>query len=719
MKIAHIYIEHSSLDLDHTFTYLCDGFDVQRGIRVKVPFGSQTLIGFVDHVEDADISAIEKQPFKLKSILEVIDQEPLISEELFQLANFMSKTYIAPAISCFQVMLPAKLKPKSNQYKIKYTAWVAYKETKDDLTLRQKEVLDIMRERGSMLRSAYYKEFKTVGKKLIDLGCMEVVFKEAQAVLQQVAASVFLPLTAEQKQALMHIHDSKDGDVILLHGATGSGKTEVFLQLARQAMQENKQVLLLVPEISLTPQMVKRVKERFGLAVAIYHSALNNQEKYEQYQLVKRHQVSIVVGTRSAVFMPFDNLGYIILDEEHDASYKQENAPRYHCRDIAIERGKYHHAKVILASATPSLESYARAHKKVYRLIEMPTRINQNMPQVHLVEMRKAIRQHENYLLSNTLLDAMHDRLEKHEQIMLLLNRRGYTPILRCMECGYMQMCPHCDVAMAYHKEDNVLKCHTCGYTMKLPNFCPSCGKSSWRYLGMGTQRLEEVVKQKFPHARILRMDADTTTTKNAHEHILTAFQRQEADILVGTQMIAKGLDIEKITLVGIINGDALLNRSDYRSGEATYDLLAQACGRSGRGKYQGEVIIQAYDPTHYAITCAAHHDYKSFFEQEMKYRHLAGYPPYCYLASVMLLHKKEDIVQEDAGYVRTLLPDDLRVLGPVALHKVRDEFRMRIILKGKNVIALNQIVNDVYRKYKETKRSSRMEVDLQPQILD
>lgn len=720
MKIAHIYIEHSVLDLDRTFTYRCDAFHVQRGVRVRVPFAHQTLVGFVDHVEKWEDTYVESLSYELKSILEVIDEDPLINEELFHLAKWMSNTYIAPTISCFQVMLPAKLKPRSNDQKIKQTAWVEFVKEVDGLTKKQQEVLSSFQLIKTMLRATYYDTYKTVGKKLIELGCVNVVLKETTAILQEdVLAPSAFTLTSEQQHAISTIQGCIDEEVILLHGATGSGKTEVFLQIAASALAQGKQVLLLVPEISLTPQMVKRVNMRFGKEVAIYHSGLNNQEKYEQYQLVKHHQVHIVVGTRSAVFMPFDNLGYIILDEEHDASYKQDSAPRYHCRDIAIERSKFHHAKVILASATPSLESYARAHKHVYKRIDMPQRINRSMPKVKLVEMRKAIKNQENYLLSNELLRGIYERLERKEQVILLLNRRGYTPILRCMECGCVQMCPHCDIAMSYHKEERILKCHTCGHQMKLPNACPTCGKSAWRYLGMGTQRLEEVVKEKFPQARVLRMDADTTTKKNAHEHLLTAFQNHEADILLGTQMIAKGLDIEKVTLVGIVNGDALLNRSDYRCAEVTYDLLEQACGRSGRGKYDGEVVIQAYDITHYAITCAAQHDYQSFFQQEMKYRHLAGYPPYKYLASMVFHHKLEDTAMEDALAAREALPQDVRVLGPTMLTKIKDEYRTRIILKGKDPIQLNQLINTIYRKHRQRKRSSRMDIDLQPLLLD
>ena len=391
--------------------------------------------------------------------------------------------------------------------------------------------------------------------------------------------------------------------------------------------------------------------------------------------------------------------------------------PKYHCRDIAIQRGIYHDAKVVLASATPSLETYARAHKGVYQLVSMPNRINDSFPVVKLVEMRKAMRQGEDNLLSNALLDGIYQRLERREQVILLLNRRGYTPILRCIACGYVQQCPHCDVAMTYHKEERRLKCHTCGHTMEVLHHCPTCGEASWRYLGMGTQKLEEAVQIKFPKARILRMDADTTGKKNAHEALLSSFQRGEYDILIGTQMIAKGLDIENVTLVGIVNGDAMLARSDYRSAELTYDLLEQASGRSGRGAKHGEVVIQAFDTTHYAITSAANHQYMTFFSQEMKYRHLAGYPPYTYLTSMVFSHKKQEEVLSSITSAMQLVKtnEHYKVLGPVELTKIKDEYRTRILLKGKDQTLLNHLVKRIYDQWLNKKQKARLEIDLSP----
>ncbi|MEG2799169.1 MAG: primosomal protein N', partial [Erysipelotrichaceae bacterium] len=591
MQIVHVYIEYSSLSLNRTFTYLSGLFHVKKGIRVEVPFGNKSLIGFVDKVEEVDQSYLDNSKYKLKTIIGLLDQEPLINDELFELASYMSYNYIASMISCFQVMLPAKLKPKSNHHSIKMEDWVVYEKEDQTLTSKQAIALAALKNGEGMKKSDWVKEYKSVTKKLIDLQLVKVYQKEAKANLnnEKMEDETFV-LKQAQKDAIEKIMEKPGFQVSLLHGVTGSGKSEVYLQLAQQILKEGKQVLILVPEISLTPQMVKRVNMRFASNVAIYHSALNPQEKYEQFKLVKNNQVKIVVGTRSAIFMPFEHLGLIVLDEEHDTSYKQDSSPRYHCRDIALWRGKYHNCKVILGSATPSLESYARAYKGNYQLVEMNVRINASFPDVKMIEMRKAVKNGENYILSQALEDAIAMRLNRHEQVILLLNRRGYTPILRCIACGHVEMCPHCEQAMAYHKEDHVLKCHTCGYQKPLPYECPECKENKWRYIGVGTQRLAEIVQEKFPFAKIIRMDRDTTTKKNAHEKLLTSFGK-EGDILLGTQMIAKGLDFERVSLVGIVNGDALLNRSDYRCCELTFDMLAQASGRSGRGDIVGEVL--------------------------------------------------------------------------------------------------------------------------------
>lgn len=721
MKLVHVYIEHAAMQLNRTFAYDGGNFNVQRGMRAVVPFHHRELIGFIDKVEEIDDRDAAGFPYELKKIVDVIDDRPLICDELFELASWMSHYYIAPMISCFQVMLPAKLKPRTTRHTIKTEVWVRYVKSAECLTVKQKAVLQKLQESQEMLRSDFYAKYKSVGKKLLEKGCAEAFFKEASA-HRQIRPGTASPFTLseEQQNAIACIQGWKKHHVHLLHGATGSGKTEVFLRLAQDVIEQGKQVLILVPEISLTPQMVKRVEDRFGSQVAIYHSALNNQEKYEQFQLVYKKQVKIVVGTRSAVFMPFHDLGLIVMDEEHDASYKQENAPRYHCRDVAIWRGQYHRCPVVLASATPSLESYARAYKGKYQLVEMPGRINQQFPQVQLVAMRNAVRRGDDYLLSQELLNAIKARIKRQEQIILLLNRRGYTPILRCVSCGHVQMCPHCDIAMSYHKEEQLLKCHTCGHQEPMPYACPACGAHTWRYLGAGTQKLEELLHQQLPEAKLIRMDADTTSRKYAHQQLLQRFEQHEADILLGTQMIAKGLDFANVTLVGILNGDALLNRTDYRCVEMTFDLLEQACGRSGRGDKKGEVIIQAYDPAHYAIQLAAAHQYRRFFKEEMKYRHIAKYPPYAYLGSLVFIHRDQKIAGKDAhNAAKRLYGKADRILGPSELTKVKDEYRYRIILKGKDREALVELLMETYQYHRSQKLHSRLELDIDPLVLD
>ena len=717
MKLVHIYIEHGTNALNRCFVYNGDGFDVQRGVRVRVLFAHRKVIGFVDCVEEGNP---DDYPYQILPILEVIDETPLISEELFLLAKDMERRCVSPLIRCLQCMLPNQLRPKSNYQKIRMEAYVrAIKRDDLLLTKKQKDVYAQLCEQD-FKRSVYNAQFKSVGKKLIEMGYAQVYEKEMMRRLTTFSKQEPNQLTPLQQNALnMILHPNHQH--LLLHGVTGSGKTEVFLQCADKIIQMGKQVLILVPEISLTPQMIQRVSSRFE-RVAIYHSHLNEQEKYEQYQLVKQGEVDIVVGTRSAVFMPFQNLGLIVMDEEHDNSYKQDRSPRYHCRDVALFRANYHHAKLVLASATPSLESYARALKNRYVLVQMLERINQSMPQIEIVEMRQALRNNESYLLSNALCQAIEKRLERKEQVILLLNRRGYAPILRCLSCGYVHQCPHCDCAMSFHKEDGVMKCHICGYEASQPHYCPSCQSKSWRYLGIGTQKLEEFVSLCFPTARILRMDADTTTRKHAHEVLLDTFASKQADILIGTQMIAKGLDFENVTLVGIVNGDAMLNRNDYRSCELTYHLLQQASGRSGRGSKKGEVYIQCYDSSHYAIEAVLKNDYMHFFINEMKYRHLGGYPPYRYLCSLLLHGENELELQQSANQLKqVLIPmcGNVRLLGPVTIGKQKNEYRIRMLLKSKSEDDLMTIAQNALTYHLTKRLKGSLDIDMNPYYID
>ena len=711
------------MNLNRTFTYYCaDDVKVTRGVRVKVPLNGRETVGFADSIEHVECPLEEYEKtlgFEIKEITEVLDEEPLLNDELYELGLWMSHQTVSPVISCFQAMLPNKIKPRSNRSSVAKEYLVHFVKEVETRSDRQKAAMAKLR-KADMERSEFNKEFPGVLAALLKKEAVTVTEREREASFQPLdIKEADYPLTFQQKEAIGRINESEK-NVILLHGLTGSGKTEIYMQLAKEKCLSGKQVLILVPEISLTPQMVERMTSRFGHNIAIYHSRLNDQERYEQYQLVRNHQVSIVVGTRSAVFMPFDNLGLIVLDEEHDHSYKQASVPRYHCRDVAIKRAKNHGCKVILGSATPALESYSRAYKGVYELVELKNRIYQNLPQSHLVDMQKEIRKG-NPVLSEPLRKAIRERLDNKEQCILLLNRRGYTTVMRCRNCGHVVQCPHCDIAMSYHKDEDMLVCHTCGTQMSADMDCPECGAHSWYHFGLGTQRLYETIQNEFPDARIMRMDADTTHKKGGHQEILDAFGRKEADILLGTQMIAKGLDFADVTLVGIFNADALLGRTDYRSVEVTFDLLVQASGRSGRGQKAGEVFVQAYDTSHYCMRLAVRQDYMAFFAKEMEYRHIAEYPPYRYLAAISFSGPDSKVVgdaaYETAAHFRE--KENIRTLGPSELPKSFDEYRRRVVLKGVDRERMIDLIWQWYDSKVYNRSQVRVQIDIDPYVLD
>ena len=721
MLLANVWIEHPAAKLNQLFTYYYEGIKLQTGMRVRVRFNNQQLVAFVGSVEETELSLDEYEEetgYRLSKVIEAIDEEPLLNDELLELGKWLAEDTISSVIACYQVMLPSKLKPKSNTGNIKHDVFVRFVYVPDNLTNRQQEVLMLCKS-ADVLRKTMYEHSLSITKKLVEIGAVELIEKEVEAKLDAFDTVDKLTLTNEQAQALDDLFSQPQNSISLLHGATGSGKTEVYLQLAKSYLDKGKQVLILVPEISLTPQMVQRVKQRFGSLVAIYHSALSAQEKYEQYQLVKQNKVAVVVGTRSAIFMPFNDLGLIVMDEEHDGSYKQDNVPRYHCRDVALKRAKTHNAKVVLGSATPALETYARALKGVYHLVQLPNRIHGSLAYSHIVDMSKEMR-FGNDIISKPLQGAIRKRLDKKQQVILLLNRRGYTPILRCSSCSYVMKCPHCDVALSYHKEDSSLKCHICGHSQSSKVACPNCGNSYWSHLGFGTQRLQEEVKRLFKDARILRLDADTSRPKGSFDKILGQFAEGEADILVGTQMISKGLDYPNVTLVGILQADALLSRSDYRCVEVTFDLLVQASGRSGRGKAEGEVYLQVYDPSHYVIRTARNQDYLAFFNQEMKYRHVGKYPPYSFFISIIVsTHKQMDSYYQAEEIKKELSETGIDILGPSELLKKQDLFRYRLLLRGKNLDEMKKLVAVWYKQYIERNAKGSISIDINPLNLE
>ncbi|MFX3661856.1 MAG: primosomal protein N' [Ectobacillus sp.] len=539
-----------------------------------------------------------------------------------------------------------------------------------------------------------------------------------------------LPLTTEQEAAIAPILSSiqeERHDVFLMYGVTGSGKTEVYLQSIEAMLKKGKEAIVLVPEISLTPQMVERFKGRFGSQVAVVHSALSVGEKYDEWRKIQRKEVKVVVGARSAIFAPFENLGIIIIDEEHESSYKQEDNPRYHARDVAIWRGVYHSCPVVLGSATPTLESFARAAKGVYTLLTMTKRMNERtLPTVDIIDMREELREGNRSMFSRLLHEKITDRLSRNEQTVLFLNRRGHSTFVMCRDCGYVLQCPHCDISLTYHRMNHRLKCHYCNYEEALPNVCPACSSSYIRFFGTGTQKVEEELTKLFPQARVIRMDVDTTSRKGAHEKLLTKFGEGKADILLGTQMIAKGLDFPNVTLVGVLTADTMLHLPDFRASEKTYQLLTQVSGRAGRHELPGEVVIQTYTPEHYSVQMAKEQQYDTFFEREMYMRKLRQYPPYYYLTLVTVSHpellKAVQVTEKIASVLREKCSKQAIILGPVAspIPRVKDRYRYQCMIKYKREPNLKHVLRSINEHYQAemTKEQLQISIDFNPTML-
>ncbi|EGO8919016.1 primosomal protein N' [Enterococcus faecalis] len=536
-----------------------------------------------------------------------------------------------------------------------------------------------------------------------------------------------LSLNAEQQVAVETILQSvqeQQSQTYLLEGITGSGKTEVYLQVIAEVLNQGKTAIMLVPEISLTPQMVQRFKSRFGEHVAVMHSGLSQGEKYDEWRKIERGEAEVVVGARSAIFAPIENIGVIIIDEEHEASYKQEETPRYHARDLAIWRSEYHHCPVVLGSATPSLESRARAQKNVYQRLRLTQRANQaaTLPTIDVVDMRQEVENGNVSSFSMSLQEKLQERLEKNEQSVLLLNRRGYSSFVMCRDCGYVLPCPNCDISLTLHMDSKTMKCHYCGHEERIPYRCPNCGQDKIRYYGTGTQKVEEELQTLLPDSRILRMDVDTTRRKGAHEKILRTFGEGQADILLGTQMIAKGLDFPNVTLVGVLNADTALNLPDFRSSERTFQLLTQVSGRAGRAEKPGEVIIQSFNPEHYAIQLAKAQDYEDFYTKEMYIRHRGDYPPYYFTVQITASHPEENEAAKQMFQITTKLKQGLSpqaiLLGPTpnAIMRVNNRYFYQVIIKYKQEPMLQPLLKEILTDtQRATARGLKLSIDAEP----
>lgn len=555
-----------------------------------------------------------------------------------------------------------------------------------------------------------------------------------------------LPLTMEQEQVFRPVRQAvEEGrhEIFLLHGVTGSGKTEVYLQSIQACLDQQKEAIVLVPEISLTPQMVERFKGRFGDQVAVLHSRLSQGERYDEWRKISSRQVKVAIGARSAIFAPFTRLGLIIMDEEHESSYKQEESPKYHARQVAIARGAYSGASVVLGSATPSLESWHAAERGEYRLLVMKERVEgRPMPAVNVVDMRQELYEGNRSMFSRALHRALQERLERREQAVLLLNRRGYSTFVMCRSCGYTAGCPHCEISLTYHQSAGMLRCHYCGYAERQPAVCPECGSEHIRYFGTGTQRVEEELARLFPGIRVIRMDVDTTSGKGSHEKLLAAFRQKQGDVLLGTQMVAKGLDFPDVTLVGVITADTMLNLPDFRSSERTFQLLTQVAGRAGRHQLPGEVFVQTYTPEHYSVVAASAHDFHAFAGQELHHRGQGDYPPYCRLILITLSHPQLPLlVKTSEAMVRRLkelaeragiaglgsgsapkAAQGMEVLGPVAspIPRIKDRYRFQCMVKYRGDQGISALVGAAVESFEELCRQEKLtiSVDVDPQVL-
>ena len=561
----------------------------------------------------------------------------------------------------------------------------------------------------------------------VEQGALTLVQKEVQrsaAYFEGIEASTPLELNPEQRQARDAVVSAigSQQHPFLLQGITGSGKTEVYLQIIQGALDKGKTAILLVPEISLTPQMTERFIARFGEKVAILHSGLSNGEKYDEWRKVERGDAQVVVGARSAIFAPLKNLGVMIIDEEHEASYKQDSNPRYHAREVAILRAQYNQAALVLGSATPSLESRARAGKGVYQHLRLTQRANPlaTIPEVQVIDFRDYIGQNETSNFTPPLLEAIQDRLDKKEQVVLMLNRRGYSSFVMCQECGTVDSCPNCDISLTLHMDTKTMNCHYCGFSKGIPHVCPNCQSRSIRYYGTGTQKAYDELAELFPQACILRMDVDTTRRKGSHQALLDQFGQGEADILLGTQMIAKGLDFPNVTLVGVLNADTALNLPDFRSSERTFQLLTQVAGRAEKA---GQVLIQSYNPEHYAMRFAKNQDYEGFYTYEMGIRRQLGYPPYYFTIGITLSHKKEEEVVKRAyevmGILRSGLSETSKILGPTPkpIARTHNLYHYQILIKYRLEVELGPTLNQVLALTQERENSElRLSIDHEPQ---
>lgn len=716
--IGSVLIEYNIKSLNKEFDYLVPDKlkdKLKVGHKVLVPFGKSVVEGFVLNIHNS------KQDMDYKEIIDVVNLEFYLNKELLLLGNYISNKTICNLISAYQIMLPKALKA-SNKTNInkKYISFISLNNldiegyiNRNKRNRKEIEIINYLKENNKVNKSLF------TSASLNNLITKKIIKEEKEEINREVEYikenKKEITLTKEQENAFKTIINEKENNKFLLYGVTGSGKTEVYIKVINKTIKNNKSVIVLVPEISLTPQIVSRFKSEYGNLVAVLHSRLSEGEKYDEYRKIFRGEVKIVVGARSAIFAPLSNLCLIIIDECQSQSYSQDSTPRYNAIDIAFQRSNYNNAKCILGSATPLLEQYARGEKGIFKLVKLTKRINETLPKVTLVNMEKEIKKR-NFIISDELNLKILERLSKNEQIIILLNRRGYSTFISCSSCGFVYKCPHCDVSMIYHKSSNNLRCHYCGYSTKMNNECPNCKEISIKDLGLGTEKLEKIFQEKYTTAKILRMDQDTTTKKGSHSKLIESFKNKEFDILIGTQMISKGLNFPNVTLVGVINADASLSIPDYKSGEKTFELLMQTGGRSGRQDLPGEVLIQTYNPDNYVLKYIKNYDFESFYKYEMEIRKRLKYPPYFYMTSIKIVSQDYNKARDESikiqKYLTKKLDESFIVLGPstASIFKLNGKYNFQIIIKYKKENNLFKLLRDIYEQYNE--KDIKIEID-------
>ncbi len=720
---ARIIIEYPIKTLDKCFTYAVpDNIkeDIKVGQKVLVPFGKGIVFGIVLELTS------DKPDFDVKEVIRIDNKDIYLNKEQLELGKYLQEKTLCTLITAYQAMLPSALKIKEQKSKYdKYDTYYTLNKPVNEIDkyiienerrAKQVAILEMLKD-GDVLK----KEINSSSSKTLEkLGLIkEIKVQKYRIDKKENKVNDAFVLNEEQQKAYNEV-DLNNYNTYLLEGVTGSGKTEVYMHLISDVIKNGRTAIVLVPEICLTTQTVKRFYDRFGGDVAIFHSGLTPGEKYDEYQKIYREEVKIVVGTRSSIFVPLKNLGIIIIDEEHSENYRQDSNPRYDAKDMADFRARYNNCPLLLSSATPSLEAKARAGKGVYKLLSLKKRANNMMlPEVLLVDMVSELKKG-NYLFSSVLKEKIQKRLDNKEQVILLLNRRGFATFITCSSCGYTYKCPNCDITLTYHKSSNNLRCHYCGYVTKKDDLCPKCHEDSLNYLGVGTQKVEQMLNELYPEARIIRMDQDTTTKKGSLQKIIDDFADNKYDILLGTQMISKGLDFKNVTLVGIINADTSLNLPDFRANEKTFSLLYQTSGRAGRDKKQGEVVIQTFNPDNKVLNLVKENDYDKFYLYEMNIRHKLKYPPYTYITLIVIKSKDYDLASKTAldikKYLEPRLDNKTIIYGPTpaSVFRINNIYHFQITIKYTFDDKLNKVLKELETNY-NTQSQVALEITFNP----